>query len=96
MDCYRTWESILFGAIPIVRNSTLLPLWQKSPVYVLNDWSHPIELEDLLMFQLKTINRDIILAQYWIDKINADREIQPILETSINELWNNRSWIITK
>ena len=27
-DCFRTWESVMFGAIPIVKNSTLWPLFK--------------------------------------------------------------------
>ncbi len=36
-DCYRTWESVLLGAIPVVRESALAAagVFQAAPVYVL-------------------------------------------------------------
>lgn len=71
-DCHRTWEAILFGTIPIVWNSTLWSLFQQSPVRVakiVNDFTP----EALNAFQVHTKNRQLILAQYWFDRINSFR-----------------------
>ena len=38
-DCYRTWESILFGAIPIVLdNPAMKDLYESAPVMVVKKW----------------------------------------------------------
>jgi hypothetical protein len=39
LDCYRTWEALLVGTIPIVKKSTLDPLYVNLPVIIVNDWS---------------------------------------------------------
>jgi hypothetical protein len=37
-DCYRTWEALYLGSIPIVINSTLNPIYQDLPVLIVNDY----------------------------------------------------------
>lgn len=39
LDCHRTWEVLLLGAIPIVRRSTLDPLYRDLPVAIVDDWA---------------------------------------------------------
>ncbi len=41
LDCFRTWEALLLGTIPIVRTSTLDPLFEDEalPVVVVRDWT---------------------------------------------------------
>ena len=71
-DCFRTWEAILFGAIPIVRNSTgMWPLFKKSPVFVINDSDDLNEIteETLLKFRVATRSRKVVMAPYWIDQM---------------------------
>ncbi len=48
MDCYRTWEALAMGAIPIVRRSPLEPLYQGLPVAIVDDWREvtPKRLQD--------------------------------------------------
>ncbi len=54
-DCHRTWESILLGAIPIVRESLIRPLFEDAPVMVLEDLMSPkIGPRTLLEHQIKT------------------------------------------
>ncbi len=38
LDCYRTWESLFLGMIPIVRTSTLDPLYNGLPVLIVSHW----------------------------------------------------------
>lgn len=72
-DCHRTWEAILFGAIPIVRNSTgLWPLFKQNPIYVTNEWEN-VDENQYLNFKPKTTSRKMVLAQYWFDRINQFR-----------------------
>lgn len=75
-DCFRTWEAMFFGAIPIVRNSTLWPLYEGAPAYVLTDWLN-VELEQFESFRLATTSKKYLLAQYWFDYINSFRGIEP-------------------
>ena len=37
LDAHRTWETMLVGAIPIVRHSPLHPLYDRLPVLVVAD-----------------------------------------------------------
>ena len=68
-DCHRTWESVLLGAIPIVRNSTLWPLYREAPVCVIDDWTNPTEAQ-FLDYQVKTRSKRMVLAQYWFNMLN--------------------------
>ena len=94
MDCYRHWEHVLLKAIPIVKNSTLWPLFEDISCYLLEDWSKPVTKEQVghknhvltssendnditfqfLKFMPKPPRRRMAFAQYWFDRINADRE----------------------
>ena len=38
IDCHRTWETLLLGAIPIVKSSSLDALYKDLPVVIVNDW----------------------------------------------------------
>ena len=68
-DCHRTWESVLFGSIPIVLHSPYLAeLYSKSPVMVVKDWSE-ITQDILEGFRVNTTSRDLVFVDYWLDKI---------------------------
>lgn len=74
-DCFRTWESVILGAVPVVFNSTnMADLWQKAPIMAMN------HLEDISFSALNnftissTMRRDVALASYWIDRINSFRQ----------------------
>jgi hypothetical protein len=43
LDCHRTWEALLLRSIPIVRTSTLDPLYEGFPVVIISTGkrSHP-------------------------------------------------------
>ncbi len=38
MDCYRTWEALLMGAVPIVRRSPITQVFDGFPVAIIDDW----------------------------------------------------------
>lgn len=38
LDCHRTWEALSLGCVPIVRSSTLNPLYRDLPIIVIDDW----------------------------------------------------------
>lgn len=45
LDCHRTWEALCLGCIPIVKRSSLDPLYDGLPVVIVEDWR---EVRDLL------------------------------------------------
>ena len=76
LDCYRTWEAMLMGTIPIVKHSTLDPLFEGLPVLLINDWSEVTESflqETYVKFQAQKFETDRMLAHYWLQKI-ADKK----------------------
>lgn len=38
LDCHRTWETLVLGSIPIVKRSSLDPLYEGLPVVIVDDW----------------------------------------------------------
>jgi len=38
LDCHRTWESLVLGNIPIVKRSSLDPLYEGLPVVIVDEW----------------------------------------------------------
>jgi hypothetical protein len=84
IDCFRTWEALVMGAVPIVTNSTLWPLYVDMPVMVINDWNKDISIDSLMEFEMR-LNRELdrkrlkiakrpkIWAKHWIDAINKYR-----------------------
>lgn len=49
MDCHRTWEALALGCIPIVKRTTLSPLFEDLPVLQVEDYKD-ITLEALTEF----------------------------------------------
>jgi len=72
LDCHRTWEALYLGAFPIVKKSTLDPLYEGLPVVIVNDW-HEIT-QDFLYKKYKELknkeyNWKKLDFQYWADLI---------------------------
>lgn len=78
LDCHRTWEALLVGSFPIVKISTLDPLYQDLPVLIVKDWSDATE--EFLNQQYKIMcqtkyNLEKIYFKYWEDLIkNTQRD----------------------
>lgn len=72
LDCHRTWEALLLGRYPIVKHSTLDPLFEGMPVLLVNDWSDitPEVLQQKKeVFDTMEWSRERLYAPYWFDKI---------------------------
>jgi len=72
LDCHRTWEALLMGAIPIVRTSSLDPLFSDLPVLIVKNWEiiSPSYLnEQYELIRQKTYNLEKVFIQYWIQRI---------------------------
>lgn len=77
IDCYRTWEALLVGSIPIVKSSWLDSIYQDLPVLIINDWKELTE-EFLLQKYKELTTREYSLEKlsidYWAFKIASIRE----------------------
>lgn len=76
LDCYRHWESLLVGSIPIVQASSLTPIFEDLPVVIVDDYKEVTE--EFLntkynAMKNKHYNFRKLYMQYWVDKINNAR-----------------------
>lgn len=68
IDCHRTWESLLMGCYPIVKSSTLNPLYIDLPVVIVDNWSevNPEFLKEKEeYFKSRTWALERLYAPYW-------------------------------
>ncbi|MCL4360892.1 hypothetical protein M1446_00880 [Candidatus Dependentiae bacterium] len=77
LDCHRTWEALLMGTIPIVKTSTLNPLFENLPVLVVDDWQ--IITESFLKTKYEEIKNKKyemkkIFADYWFNEIKSCKQ----------------------
>jgi hypothetical protein len=75
LDCFRTWEALLLGTIPIVRTSTLDPLYEDEdlPVVIIRDWREVTATalarwREELGGKLAGVERRLLLST-WVDRI---------------------------
>lgn len=77
IDCHRTWEAIIMGAIPVVRHSTLDPLFEGLPVLLIDDWNSITEefLEKAYTeIWSRRYNYGPLYFSYWREKILSVRD----------------------
>lgn len=73
LDSHRTWESLLMGAIPIVRSSTLDSMFENLPVVIVKDWNELTEeflLQKYEEIKSRTFQMDKVYAEYWLKQID--------------------------
>jgi hypothetical protein len=74
LDCYRAWEALLFGAIPVMLSTSIDCLFDDLPVVIVNDW-HEITKDFLEQkyqeIQKRQYNLNKLYAWYWIDQIKS-------------------------
>jgi hypothetical protein len=74
LDCYRTWEALTLGAIPIVTTSGIDPIFDDLPVLIIQDWNVITEAylnEQYDTFQQKSFNEEKLYADWWFNFIRA-------------------------
>jgi hypothetical protein len=74
LDCWRTWETLLLGSIPVVKSSGLDPVYAEFPIVVVNDWSEITEefLEKKYdELSKKSFDYNKLFAPYWGYRINS-------------------------
>lgn len=72
IDCHRTWEALLLGCYPVVRDTTLTPLFEDLPVVIVKDWEEVTRefLEKKFQeLKSKSWSRDKLYITYWFQKI---------------------------
>ncbi len=83
MDCYRTWEALYLGSIPIVINSSMNSIYENLPVLIVNNYEE-INLElltnvyDSMIKQTYDYKR--LYKGYWQRKINYHRNSSEIIQ----------------
>ena len=76
VDCYRTWEALILGCIPVVKSSGLDPVYDDLPVCIVKEWSDLNEkfLEDYIRsIQHKRFNYDKLTLKYWVDLFKSKK-----------------------
>jgi hypothetical protein len=77
MDCYRTWEALALGCIPIVKKSPLDSLFSDLPVLILNDWGDlttDLIQKTLDTFSSRKFNYQKLFLSYWKNFISGNAE----------------------
>ena len=75
-DCYRTWEAIYLGAVPIVLRASLAESLHSSlPIWAVDDWDEALSATDDFLNEkyeeLISRNRDKAYFPYWLEKLSA-------------------------
>jgi hypothetical protein len=79
LDCHRTWEALLMGAIPIVRTSSLDPMYEDLPVVIVKDWS---EIDESFLnrkyeeMNARHLDLDKMYFAYWLEGIRSFKNPQ--------------------
>lgn len=76
-DCYRVWESLLVGTIPIVQRSHIDWLYEGLPVLFIDDWEEVTESFLYKKYEEITALRyscKKLYMEYWIDFIEKTRK----------------------
>ena len=83
MDCYRTWEALYLGSIPIVMNSSLNSSFDHLPVLIVDDYEQ-IDLEFLETIYNRMLRQSYdyrrLYKGYWQEKINHYRNTAELFQ----------------
>jgi len=74
LDCFRTWESLYMGSIPIVKASAMDKVFEGLPVLIVNDWTLVSERflqKKYAVMKTKKYSSEKLFAPYWKNVINA-------------------------
>ena len=98
LDCFRTWEALLVGSIPVVHSSTLNPLYEGLPVIIVENWEEVTEefLEKKYQeIKDKHYNKDKLFLPYWVNLIKDYKISLPFfIKGSENEFLTNPQFLI--
>ena len=77
IDCYRTWEALYMGCIPIVKHSSIDALFKDLPVLLIDDWNQINENflnQKYIEITSKKYNMDKLFAPFWLNIIQECQE----------------------
>ena len=90
LDCYRQWEALVLGCIPVVKTSSIDVLYDNLPVLIVKDWRDiTMELLNSTIdkFKGRKFNYDKLKLKYLMNSINKYKVISggehPIVNRSI-------------
>jgi hypothetical protein len=78
IDCHRTWESIMMGAIPIVEKHFMYDTYKNLPILQINSWEDLVNTNILEIYKEKYLNNELfnnleeLTMDFWINKILKD------------------------
>jgi len=76
LDTYRLWESLYLGTIPVVKTSSLDPLYAGLPVLIVSDWSQVTQVfleQAYEEFSQSTFSLEKLSMNYWTRLIDSYR-----------------------
>jgi hypothetical protein len=81
LDCYRTWEALSVGVIPVVFSTNLDVLYENLPVLIVNDFSIVTEKflnekYNEMCSKLETYDWHKLSTSYWVHKIKGELNIR--------------------
>lgn len=77
LDCHRTWEALLLGAIPIVESSAIDNLFNDLPVLIVDSFFNldkALLERELSKFSVQEFKKEKVFFQYWRDLIFFHRK----------------------
>jgi hypothetical protein len=88
IDCFRTWEALLMGCIPIVQTSSIDAVYKSLPVVVINKWEEVTP--EFLQSEYEKIKYgkykwEKLYMPYWLNKLNKAK-IKVKQNNNINNL----------
>ncbi len=78
IDCHRTWEALLMGAIPIVPETSIKEIYKDLPIIQVCAWQEVTEVfltEKYEQISKGSWNLDKLYADYWFQKINERKRL---------------------
>ena len=77
LDCYRTWEILALGSIPVVKTSSLDPLYDHLPVIIVGEWNQ-ITYANIKIWREMVLKNmadgkykmDMLTNDYWKNEIS--------------------------
>jgi hypothetical protein len=74
IDCYRTWEAIVLGCIPIVKRSELFSHFEHLPLIIVNEWCEvtPEYLDqEFEKLRCQEFDYGFLFMRYWQEAIKT-------------------------
>lgn len=74
LDCHRTWEALLVGAVPVIVDTNLTPLLRDLPVITVPNWevcTDEFLMEELQKIRQKNYDLEKLYMSFWEKRIRT-------------------------